>query len=72
MIYNSNLAYHIINCMSKAFITGSTVEPSVHVYSGQNEWIQCIFSFATYVTIYKRDNKSALCAFAIFHEGPWG
>lgn len=22
--------------------------------------------------IYKRDNKSALCAFAIFHEGPWG
>lgn len=38
MIYDSSLAYYIINCMSiKAFNTGSTVEPSVHVYSGQNE-----------------------------------
>lgn len=37
MIYDFNLAYYITNCMSKAFITGSTVEPSVHVYSGQNE-----------------------------------
>lgn len=37
MIYDFNLAYYITNCMSKAFNTGSTVEPSVHVYSGQNE-----------------------------------
>lgn len=30
------------------------------------------FSVPQPMSLFKRDNKSALCAFAIFHEGPWG
>lgn len=30
------------------------------------------FSVPQPMSLFKRNNKSALCAFAIFHEGPWG
>lgn len=30
------------------------------------------FSVPQPMLLFKRNNKSALCAFAIFHEGPWG
>lgn len=30
------------------------------------------FSVPQPMSLFKRDNKSALCAFAIFHGGPWG